>query len=195
MTVPKEGFVPSTDTTELLDRWGSGDAQAGELVLERLYPNLRNVARGHIRRSDLSLGASDLLQEVCLRLVVQQDNRWQNRAHFFALVARTMRRVLADGVKSRHRQKRRGSRIRTTLEETQLAVPEDSLDHLVLDQALDRLAEIDPIAARTVELRYFIGLNFDETAAALEISRATAVRRWRYARAWLYLELRGEDGA
>ncbi len=165
---------------------------AGEMALQRLYPELRMTASRHLDNVNLSCQPSDILHDVWLRLLSQRQHDWRNRAHFFALVARMIRRVLADHVKHRMRGKRAHNK--APFEEgSQRSGQADPLDHFLLDQALDQLALVDPIAAKTVELRYFSGLSFDETAAVLELSRATAVRRWRFARAFLYQQLAGAD--
>lgn len=180
------------DTTALLLAWNDGSREAADQVLARLYPELAALTRKRLRSPELSLQPSDLLQEVLLRFSRQKFHRWHNRAQFFALVARMLRRVLVDHQRARARHRRSGVRVHQDPEELEAAALPRWLDALELDEALERLAEVDPIAARTVELRFFTGLSFEDTAAMLELSRATAVRRWRYARAWLRLHLRGE---
>jgi len=187
----RDALAPIGDTTELLQLWSRGDSEAGEKVLRRLYPQLKGTAIRMLGGADLTCHPSDILNDVWVRLLRQRRTQWQNRAHFFAIVARMLRRTLADHQKSRRRQKRDVS-LKVSLEELNAEVGADSDHHFLLDQALERLALIDPIAARTVELRYFCGLSFDETAAALEIGRASAFRRWRFARAFLYQQMRGE---
>jgi RNA polymerase sigma factor (TIGR02999 family) len=153
--------------------------------MERLYPDLRDLAGRHAWRMDLEGSASDLAQELCLQLLQQQRTTWRNRGHFFAVAAKLARRLVSD--RRRHdRRLKRGGRIEHVPLPDDLAAAEGDLDLLALDEALDRLARISPSAVRVVELRFFAGLEIDETAAALEVGRATVLRRWRFARAWLY---------
>lgn len=182
------------DTTDLLQQWGSGDREAGELVMSRLYPDLRRLAASLLRGRDSTLHPSDLLHDVYLKVAGQRNGAWQNRTHFLALAARFGRRVLVDHHRKRSRQAR--------IEELEAGTREESsgegalplLDPLLLEQALEELAAVDPIAERIVELRFFGGLTVNETAAALGMARATTTRRWRFARAWLMRKLEAWPG-
>lgn len=182
------GPKPEDDTTGLLRRWSDGERAAGEELLQRLYPQLRRVARRERRRWDLSLETSDLLHDAWLRALAQRALRWQNRSHFFALVARWIRQTTQDAALGRSRLKR-DPRRKQALDGVELSIEPPSLDRLVLDQALRELATLDPIASRVVELLFYSGLTVNETAAALELGRATVTRRWRFARAWLQRRL------
>jgi RNA polymerase sigma factor (TIGR02999 family) len=174
------------DTTALLAAWSAGDEQAGARLTRRLYPELRRIAARQLASApgDITLQPTELVNEAFLRLVDQQT-AWKNRAHFFAIAARVIRRVLANQVRDRRRQKRGGGAVRVSLEDEPLAAPEVPPDVVALDEALGRLEQIDETACRVVELRYFGGLTIDETAQVLAVGRATVVRAWRYARAWL----------
>lgn len=188
------------DTTSLLVAWSAGDDKAGEALMERLYPELRQLAARRLRASgeDLTFEPTDLTHQAFLRLVDQRRTDWKDRAHFFAIAARVTRRVLVNYLRDRSRQKRGGGMVRTPLEsiaEMRAAATRDSaappgsldgyLDLLALEEALNELEKIDPRAVRLVELRYFGGLAMEEVADVLGVSRATAVRDWRSARIWL----------
>ena len=188
---------PESDVTGLLVRWSEGDQQALEQVLPLVYGELRRIASNQLRRErkDHTLAPTALVNELYLRLVDQRRTSWQNRAHFFGLAAQLMRRILVDHARARSAEKRGGGVARISLEEVQDgdALPADSgvADVLAIDDALERLASIDPDQARIVELRFFGGLNVDEIAAVVGRSPRTVKREWRLARAWLYLALRG----
>jgi RNA polymerase sigma factor (TIGR02999 family) len=186
-----------SETTALLRSWAEGDEGARDRLIEHLYPELRRFAAWHLRRarSDASLQTSDLVHETYLRLVDQRRARWRDRAHFFAVSAGLIRRILADHLRARRRLKRGGGLPALTLADAAgLADDDGHPDLLLLDEALDRLAEIDARAARIVELRYYGGLSYEEVAAVLGIGRATVVRAWRFARAWLHETLASPDG-
>lgn len=191
----REGPPPS-DVTSLLVRWSEGDQQALEQVLPLVYGELRRIASNQLRRErkDHTLAPTALVNELYLRLVDQRRTSWQNRAHFFGLAAQLMRRILVDYARTRSAGKRGGGVARIPLDEVLDgdALPDDSgvADVLAIDDALERLASIDPDQARIVELRFFGGLNVDEIAAVLGRSPRTVKREWRLARAWLYRELR-----
>lgn len=153
--------------------------------MERLYPDLRRLARHHRWDLDLSAQPSDLAQELFIRLSSQRRTGWQDRAHFFAIAAKLIRRVVVDQLRHRRRLKRGGEAEQVELEEARLVTAGVDLDLLALDEALGRLAAISPSAVDVVELRFFTGLNVEETAAVLDVGRATVIRRWRFARAWL----------
>ena len=189
MTVGRE---QEANITELLRDWGEGNVQAMNELLPLVYDELHRRAAVYLRqeRQDHTLQTTALVHETYLKLVDQRQVSWKNRGHFFAIAAQAMRRILVDHAKSRHRAKRGGADEDLRLEDALLAaVDENGVDIPALDEALSRLAEIDPQQERLVELRYFAGLSLDETAKALDISRATAAREWQMARAWLFREL------
>jgi RNA polymerase sigma-70 factor, ECF subfamily len=183
---------PTDEVTLLLRELGAGQEDAGDRLLPLVYEELRRLARGYMarERDNHTLQPTALVHEAFLRLVDQRDVAWQDRAHFLAIAAQAMRRVLLDHAR-RHRAKKRDGGQRETLDEGALgdARGSASLDILALDQALVRLADFDPRALRVVELRYFAGLDVEETAEVLGLSTATVKRDWRDARAWLRREL------
>ncbi len=183
--------------TQLLLEWRSGNEAAFNQLMPLVYDELRGVARRYLNQegSGHSLQTSDLVNEAYLRLVNQQELDWQNRAHFFAVAASIMRHLLVDHARTRGRAKRGGDVIRITLNEEitskSVAEHERKIDLLALDQALDRLAEFDQRKSRIVELRYFAGLSYEETAVVLGVSEITIKRDWLKARAWLFRALSG----
>jgi RNA polymerase sigma factor (TIGR02999 family) len=189
----------SGDLTGLLLAWGRGDAAAQSALMAAVYDDLRRMARRRLRAgpSAVSLTATALVHETYLRLIDQKRVRWQNRAQFFALTARLMRRVLVDYLRGRSAAKRGGLdaivRLDSSLLEGDDATREAplDLDLLALDAALERMKAFGPRHTALVELRFFGGLSIEEAAMALNVSPATAKRDWTLARAWLYRELRG----
>jgi len=189
----------SGDLTGLLLAWGRGDAAAQSALMAAVYDDLRRMARRRMRAgpSAVSLTATALVHETYLRLIDQKRVRWQNRAQFFALTARLMRRVLVDYLRGRSAAKRGGLdaivRLDSSLLEGDDATREAplDLDLLALDAALERMKAFGPRHTALVELRFFGGLSIEEAAMALNVSPATAKRDWTLARAWLYRELRG----
>lgn len=185
--------VPATDSdvTRLLQGWRAGDRQARDRLMERVYGELHRLARGHLSRErpGHTLQATALVHEAYFRLVDQKRVEWQNRAHFFAIAATCMRRVLVSYARQRRAAKRGGDALTLTLDEGLAPAGQRDLDLLALDDALSALAEIDPRQSRIVELRYFAGLTIEETAEALGISPATVKLDWKLARAWLHREL------
>jgi len=181
------------DVTELLVAWGSGDRHALEQLLTTVHGELRRLARRELsrERTDHTLQPTALVNELYLRLVEQNRVSWQNRAHFFAIAARMMRRILVDHARARGATKRGGpSCARVSLSDAMNVASEPAVDVLALDAALARLDERDPDQARIVELRYFSGLSVEETAAVLGKSPRTIKREWRVAKAWLFGQLR-----
>jgi RNA polymerase sigma factor (TIGR02999 family) len=177
--------------TELLQGWSRGDRQAAERAMALVYRELREMAHRVFRRerSGHTLEATAVVHEAFARLVEQDGIEWQNRAHFFGLFAQVMRRVLVDYARERNTAKRGGRREKVTLTESGLLALERTPDLLSLDEALQRLAAVDPDKAAIVELRFFGGCSIEETAASLGLSTATVNRQWRRARAWLFREL------
>jgi len=187
--------TPPNDVTELLRAWGAGDAEACEELARLVYAELRQQARRALRREGEghTLQPTALVHEAWMRLDGQHDARWQSRAQFFAVAAQMMRRVLVDHARARCALKR-GGEARVTLGDVhgQLDAPDaalDAIDLIALDDALARLAILDPQKARLVELRYFAGLSSTEAATALGVSPATVGREWAVARMWLRREL------
>src|SRR5215469_5057910 len=168
--------------------WSGGNQAALDKLMPLVYDELRRIARSYMRRerSDNTLQPTALVNEAYLRLVDQRNVRWQNRAHFFAIAAKLMRRILVDRARRDNAAKRGGPAQPIPIDEIQIASPQTSVDLLALDQALDGLAAIDDLQARIVELKYFAGLTIDEVAEVLGSSPATIKREWNVARAWLH---------
>jgi RNA polymerase sigma-70 factor (ECF subfamily) len=181
-----------SDITQLLHQWQGGSREAFERLVPLVYDELRTLAARHLAnewRHD-RLQTTALVSEAYLKLFGQQDVDWQNRRHFFAIAAQLMRRILVDHARHEQREKRGGRSIVVPLNEAEAAAaPDESVDALDLDRALQRLEQLDPTQGRIVELRFFAGLTVEETAAALGISPATVKREWALAKGWLYREL------
>jgi RNA polymerase sigma factor (TIGR02999 family) len=186
------GDMTPHEVTLLLQAWGSGDAGALDRVLPAVYEELRQQARRYMdrERPGHTLQTTALVHEAYLRLADQRDARWESRGQFFGVAAQVMRRVLVDHARTQGAAKRGGGKVVVALGEATAMAPEPDADVVALDEALTRLAALDPRQARVVELRYFAGLGIDETAEVLGVSRATANREWAMARAWLRRELR-----
>lgn len=181
------------EITTLLAAVKQGDRSAENLLAERVYGELRNIAGAHMRRErrNHTLETTALVHEAYLRLVRDQAMDWQGRAHFFATASVVMRRILVDYARQRAAGKRPDAGVRVELKDWH-ATAHPSLDQmLILDEALDRLAAMDRRQARIVELRYFGGLTEEETAEVLAISPRTVKRDWCSARAWLQVQLGG----
>jgi RNA polymerase sigma-70 factor, ECF subfamily len=187
----KRGNGDPADITTLLQQIKEGDAAAESDLLPLIYDQLRAIARNQMvrERPDHTLQATVLVHEAFLQLVGNSQIDWQNRAHFFALASRVMRRVLVDHARAAHAQKRPGARQKVDLESALALVETNHADLLALDEALNRLAQWDLRQSRVVEMRFFAGLSFEEIAEVLGISERTAKRDWIMARAWLYREL------
>jgi RNA polymerase sigma-70 factor (ECF subfamily) len=173
------------------------DPQSVDSLLPLVYQELRRLAASYLRheRPGQTLQPTALVNEAYLRLLKDRPGRWQNRAHFCAIAAHSMRQILIERARARGAQKRGGARARVTLDEALLAGGDRSIDLVALDEALERLASLDPEQARLVELRFFGGLTVEETADAMGISPATVKRHWTVARAWLARELEGLGSA
>jgi len=184
----------SQNVTQLLIGWGKGDKEALDALLPLVYEELRKQAAGYLRRERVghTLQTTALIHEAYLKLVDQKNVQWQNRAHFFGIAAQLMRRILVDHARTKKRAKRGGSDIRVSFNDANLMGQTKDLDIVALDEALDRLAEIDQQQSRIVELRFFSGLTVEETAEVLAISPATVKRDWSMAKAWLHREISGE---
>lgn len=183
---------PSQHVTTLLVAWGNGETDALEQLVPLVHRELRRIAQRAMagERADHTLQPTALVNEVYLRLVDMKTVRWSDRAHFFALSARLMRRILVDLARSKQGQKRGGGAHTVCLNEESIPSPEKSEDLVALDEALQRLADIDPRRSQVVELRFFGGLGVEETAEVLNVSRHTVMRDWTLARTWLLRELR-----
>ena len=179
------------DVTRLLRAWCDGEEAAEGPLYEAVYDELRRLARLYLRgeRSAQSMPATALVHEAYLKLVDQRQVRWQNRAHFFAIAAHVMRRLLVDHARARGATKR-GVAITVAIDGDELAAAAQP-DLVDLDRVLDKLALIAPRQARLVELRFFGGLTVEEAAAALDVAAITVKRDWVLARTWLYRELNG----
>ena len=183
--------------TALLQQIKQGDAAAESLLMPLIYQQLRAIARKQMgrERPDHSLQATILVHDAFLQLAGNSQIDWSNRAHFFALASRAMRRMLIDHARAAHAQKRPGARQKVELESAMVFVEGQATDLLALDEALARLAEWDPRQSRVVEMHFFGGLGFDEIAEVLSISDRTAKRDWAMARAWLYRQLSKQPDA
>ena len=181
------------NVTQLLLAWSDGDATALDRLLPFVETELRRLASYHMKRESAGhvLQTTALVNELYLKLVDQRQAKWQNRAHFFAVAAQLMRRILVDHARRQLRSKRGGGAANLTLEDAVIISPEKSEDILSLNEALDRLAKLDPQKARIVELRHFGGLSVLETAEVLKISEVTVIRHWSLAKSWLRREVRG----
>jgi RNA polymerase sigma factor (TIGR02999 family) len=186
-TSPKE-------ITQLLLSWSDGDEAALERLAPLVHAELYRLAKHYMsqEKPGHTLQATALVNEAYLRLIDWKNVRWQNRAHFFGVSAQLMRRILVDYARSRNYQKRGGGAVKVSLEEAAIISSEQPADFVALDDALNELAEMDPRKSRIVELRFFGGLNVEETAEVLKISPRTVIREWSLAQAWLYRELGGK---
>ena len=183
---------PHAEVSTLLQAWSDGDKSALDKLVPIVYDELRRLARQYLRieRPGHSLQTAGLVNEAYLRLVDYKRMRWNNRAHFFAVSAQLMRRILVDH--ARRRNMKRGAGIQhLSLEGTVIVGAGRSDDLVALDDAMQALGRIDPRKAQVVELRFFGGLNVEETAEVLKVSAATVMRDWSTARAWLYREMNG----
>lgn len=183
---PKESEI-----TGLLRAWGDGDTSAFDRLMPLVYGELRKLAGNYMRRQSPghTLQTTALVNEAYLRLVGSDQVNWQSRTHFFAVSAQLMRRILVDSARRKNSRKRGGDNLRVTLDESADVPLEKELDMLALDDALDRLAALNPRHSRIVELRYFGGLTEEQTAEVLQVSTRTVRRDWVLARAWLFREL------
>ena len=189
------------DITGLLKAWSGGDERALEQLMPLVYAQLHAQARRHMRseRADLTLQSTALVHEVYLRLIKAQDVTWNDRAHFFALSAQLMRRILVDGARARNASKRGGGAARPGRspenDPDRIATAQSDTDLMLcaLDDALASLAQRDPRRVKVIELRFFAGLSVEETADMLQVSPQTVMRDWRLAKVWLAREL-GADG-
>ena len=180
------------EITQLLAEWSNGNQTAIDKLYPLVYDELHKMARRYMNRERQghTLQTTALINEAYVRLVDQKHVHWQNRAHFFAISAQIMRRILIDHARRHDYAKRGGGAQKISLDEVAIVAVERASGLLLLDEALIRLGEIDPRRSQVVELRYFGGLNNEEIAGVLKISENTVTRDWNMARAWLYQELR-----
>ncbi len=191
---------PPEDVTSLLQRWRSGERDALDRLTPLVYDELRRMAARYLshERSDHTLQRTALVHEAFMRLVDQRRVEWQSRAHFFALAAQLMRRILVDHARRTGRAKRGAAAPRVSLDdapEVAGADPVDLADAVTLDTALTKLEALDATQGRVVELRFFAGLTVEETAEAMGVSPTTVKREWALAKAWLYREITGASAA
>lgn len=182
----------ASEITRLLIAWGDGDRAALEKLMPLVEKELHRIARRYMRKEDPghTLQTTALVNEAYLRLVNQKNVQWQNRAHFFGIAAQIMRRILLNYARDQHRAKRGGHNVQVSLSEVAVMTEAKSSELIALDEALERLAQIDERKSRVVELRYFGGLSVEETAEVMKISPITVIRHWNLAKAWLARELK-----
>jgi RNA polymerase sigma-70 factor (ECF subfamily) len=187
-----KGSQPA-EVTRLLRDWRDGNRDALDQLMPLVYDELRRLARRQMRHQapGHTLQTTAVVNEAYLRLVDQPGIDWQDRAHFFAVAAQAMRYLLVDHARSQHAAKRGGAAQHVELDEVAVLAPERSAELVALDEALSRLAALDPRQGQIVELRYFGGLSLEETAKVMGISAITVRREWTKAKAWLYRELSG----
>lgn len=178
---------PEKSVTQLLIEWRDGDETALDRLIPIVYDEMRRLARYYMRRErrEHTLQTTALINEAYIRLVDHKGMRWQNRAHFYAVAAQAMRRVLVDHARSRQYIKRGRGASTVELDQAAVVAQEQAAEIVALDEALTGLAAIDPRQSKIVELRYFGGMSVDETAEVLGISGVTVMRDWRAAKAWL----------
>jgi RNA polymerase sigma factor (TIGR02999 family) len=181
----------SPNITQLLLAWGDGDKKALDRLMPVVYQELRRLARNYMRgqRAGHTLQTTALVNEAYLRLIDSSQVRWQNRTHFFAISAQLMRRVLVDLARAKQSLKRGGDNQKVTFDEALPVFAEKETELLDLDEALEKLAQLNSRQSRIVEMRYFGGMSETEIAEALDISERTVRRDWNIARAWLFREL------
>ena len=182
---------PRQEVTQVLVDWSKGDQNAPERLMPLVYEELRKLARNYLQRerSDHTLQATGLVHEAYLRLVDQSSMSWQNRAHFFAVAAQVMRRILVDHARAHRAEKRGGEREKIEFDEALAPSGEKAVDLIALDDALQDLVTFDSRQSRIVELRFFGGLTNEEIGDVLGISPRTIKREWRLAKAWLRREI------
>ena len=182
-----------SDATDLLVAWSEGDESAFDKLVPLVYRELHALARHYMKgeRSDHTLQATALVNEAYVRLIDVNRIRWQNRSHFLAIAAQTMRRILVEFARQRHRQKRGGDGVRVPIDDVDMP-QEQTADLVALNDALSTLASFDPRMGQVVELRFFGGLTVQETADVLKVSPETVMRDWKTAKVWLLRELSRE---
>jgi len=185
-------MTPSpNEVTQLLLDWSNGNQAALDKLAPLVYEELHRLAHQHMKRErqDHTLQTSALVNEAYLRLINQRDVHWQNRAHFFSIASRLMRRILVDHARSHHYAKRGGGAVQVSLDEAALISQDRAAELIALDEALTSLAAIDERKCQVVEMRFFGGMSVEETAEMLNVSPITVKRDWSTAKAWLYREI------
>jgi len=188
---------PRSDATELLLAWSNGDESAFDRLVPLVYQELRVLAQRYMRheRPDHTLQATALVNEAYVRLIDVNRIQWQNRSHFLAVAAQTMRRILVEFARHRHRQKRGGDAVQVCIDDASEIAQEKGADLVALSDALTALARFDARMSQMVELRFFGGLTVEETAEVLKVSPETVMRDWKTAKVWLLRELSQEKPA
>lgn len=188
--------VSQHQISQLLARYGDGDQEALNQLMPLIYGELRKMARRYMRGQPKghTLQTTALIHEAYLKLAIHGEKQWQNRAHFFGVAAQAMRNILVDYARARQANKRGGQARAISLDEAAIVTGERAAEVVALDEALNSLAKLAPRQSRVVELRYFGGLNVEETAEVLNISAETVTRDWRMAKAWLLRELQRSNG-
>lgn len=183
--------IASNQITQLLSRWSQGETAAREELVPLVYDELRRIARRYLagQSQGHTLQSAALVHEAYLRLVGHTTVHWDDRAHFYAVAAQLMRRILVDHARKRRAAKRGQDRVTLTFDERLMPAKQRELDLIALDDALNALSRMNVHQSRVVEMRFFTGLSIEETARALGISPATVKRDWSVARAWLYREM------
>jgi RNA polymerase sigma factor (TIGR02999 family) len=194
----RDSTAPGPDVTRLLQEWRAGSRAALEQLMPLVYDELHVIAARHMAREwRVSVyQTTALVSEAYMKLVGQRDVEWQNRAHFFAIAAQVMRRILVDNARRELRVKHGGGAAAASLDEASESTAAEGIDRVdavALDRALHKLAAIDPDQARIVELRFFGGLTVEETAEVVGVSPATVKREWAVAKGWLYREITGSQ--
>jgi RNA polymerase sigma factor (TIGR02999 family) len=186
---------PTSEITQLLQGWRGGDRKALDALLPVVYKELQRLAHFQLRqeRADHTLQSAALVNEAYLRLVGLNPPEWESRTHFFAIAAQLMRQILVDYARRHRAGKRGGGETTLPLEDATMLSRGKDVDVVALDEALKALAQIDPRKAQVVELRFFGGLSFEETAELLQLSAVTVSRDWNTARAWLHREMKRES--
>jgi RNA polymerase sigma factor (TIGR02999 family) len=192
VTATRSSEPPSHNVTALLVAWGDGDESAFARLMPIVHDELHRIARGCMagEKGGHTLQATALVNEAYLRLIQTQGMNWQNRAHFLAMAARLMRRILVDFARSKQYAKRGGGAVKISLAPDVALSAQPGRDLVALDDALDALAKVDERKSRVIEMRFFGGLSVQETAEALHVSPETVMRDWKMAKAWLLRELR-----
>jgi RNA polymerase sigma factor (TIGR02999 family) len=190
-------MTTGADITALLDRAAGGDARAADALLPLVYDELHALAGAYLRRErpDHTLQTTALVNEAYLKLVCTPDARFESRAHFLAVAAQAMRRILVNHARDRGRLKRGGGKVREALDDSAIVGAEQRLDLVALDEAMQKLSALDARKAHTVEMRFFGGMSVEEIANVQNVGTATVKRDWNMARAWLLRELTRGEGA
>lgn len=183
--------APQNEVTRILHDWSGGDREAPERLMPFVYGELRRLARIFLarERGAHTLQPTALVHEAYLRLVDQRHVNWQNRAHFYGIAASMMRRVLIDYARAHATEKRGGGAVRLSIDDVQIPLEQRAAGLLALDEALERLAQMDERKCKVIEMRFFAGLSDEEIAEVLGVTTRTVLRDWKTARLWLYREL------